>query len=510
MFSNIFHVCKFANPYTSLCNFQTSFTMDYNNDLQEETSELKFSKKRTKAKFCPCGEKNRTHFVPYEGYTDKGYCHKCEKTFLPDLPPLEKIYYYVQCNELKEYNEKSYRAEIESSIYFIPKSQVLGVTENGCYVSEYILTREDNKLPYDKGKIKILNEGMPLKTLQRAENSILPISKPISFTDPETMKKSLTGYETNHFITFLIQLFGEEITSGLISKYFIGTSKRWKGATIFWQIDSKGKIRTGKIMLYDPKTGERVKEPNNLIDWVHKALKDPDYNLKQCLFGEHLLKDKTKPIAIVESEKTAIIASVYLPQYNWLATGGKGELRAEKCNVLKGRNVSLYPDLSKPEDKPTAFEMWNDKAKELSHITNFIVSDYLETKANEVARKKGCDLADFLTDEKYKHITEIKQENKFAPITTHVKKKAYPPITTHVENKDFCTICSHVQEEDFSFVNTHVLRFQQQAKAAYKKYFMGKRTPETEKSYYVSWYNDMKSILKDFGITEQQFFTFIK
>ena len=35
--------------------------------------------------------------------------------------------------------------------------------------------------------------------------------------------------------------------------------------------------------------------------------------LKQCFFGEHLLREKTMPVAIVESEKTAIISSVYLP-----------------------------------------------------------------------------------------------------------------------------------------------------------------------------------------------------
>jgi len=56
----------------------------------------------------------------------------------------------------------------------------------------------------------------------------------------------------------------------------------------------------------------------------------------------------------------------------------------------------------------------------------------------------------------------------------------------------------------------HLERFQQQAKAAYKKFFMGKRTPENEKSYYVSWYNDMKSILNEYDITQQQFFNFIK
>jgi hypothetical protein len=64
------------------------------------------------------------------------------------------------------------------------------------------------------------------------------------------------------------------------------------------------------------------------------------------LFGEHLLIDKTKPVAIVESEKTAVIASVYLPQFIWVAVGSLTNLNAEKCNVLKGRTVTLFPDLN--------------------------------------------------------------------------------------------------------------------------------------------------------------------
>ena len=56
----------------------------------------------------------------------------------------------------------------------------------------------------------------------------------------------------------------------------------------------------------------------------------------------------------------------------------------------------------------------------------------------------------------------------------------------------------------------HLERFQQQAKAAYKKYFMGKRAPENEKNYYLSWYDSMKSILNEYDITQQQFFNFIK
>ena len=224
---------------------------------------------------------------------------------------------------------------------------------------------------------------------------VTPQPKPVSFIPVEVFKASLKAHETNHFVQFLINLYGVEVASQLVSRYFIATSKHWNGATVFWQIDIQGKVRTGKIMLYSPTTGKRVKNLELPVYWVHKALKQPEFELRQCLFGEHLLIDKTKPVAIVESEKTAVIASVYLPQFVWVAVGSLTNLNAEKCSILKGRTVTLFPDLN-------GFEKWNNKAKELSHLANFTVSDLLERKATEAEKKQGFDLADYLIKYDYK------------------------------------------------------------------------------------------------------------
>ena len=214
-------------------------------------------------------------------------------------------------------------------------------------------------------------------------------AKPPSFIHSEAFKMSLAGYDQNHFISYLNVLFDEETTSQLISRYFIGTSKHWPGSTVFWQVDSSGKVRTGKIMLYSPSTGKRIKEPYNHITWAHSVLKQPDFNLIQCFFGEHLLKDTSKPVAIVESEKTAVIASQHLPQFIWLAVGSLTNLSRKRCQVLQGRKVVLFPDLN-------GFEKWQEKAKELSGIASFTVSDLLEQKATETEREQGLDLADYL------------------------------------------------------------------------------------------------------------------
>ena len=83
-------------------------------------------------------------------------------------------------------------------------------------------------------------------------------------------------------------------------EYNIGTSSRYNGGTtVFWQIDTNNKVRTGKLIKYNPSNGKRIKNNTN---WVHSVLKISNFNLKQCLFGEHLLNQfPNKTIGIVES-----------------------------------------------------------------------------------------------------------------------------------------------------------------------------------------------------------------
>jgi hypothetical protein len=215
------------------------------------------------------------------------------------------------------------------------------------------------------------------------------IQKEPDFIEAGLFTQSLKAYDKNNFVSFLIGLFGAEVTNELVAKYYIGTSKKWNGATIFWQIDEQMKVRTGKIMLYNPETGKRIKEPYNHFSWVHKNLNKPDFSLNQSLFGLHLMKGNRKPIAVVESEKTAIISSVYLPDFIWLATGGLNNLSKSRFEPLRNRKVVLYPDLG-------AFDKWSEKTKELKSICSISISDLLEQVATEKERDNGFDIADYL------------------------------------------------------------------------------------------------------------------
>lgn len=210
---------------------------------------------------------------------------------------------------------------------------------------------------------------------------------PISHIDTDIFKQTLKAYERNNLITFLNGVFQPELVSEAIARYFVGTSKHWSGSTVFWQIDRFGKVRCGKIMLYNPTDGKRVKKPFSHITWVHTIMHLTDYNLKQCLFGEHLLKKyPDKGVAVVESEKTAIIASMWCPNIIFLACGGCQNLSNQRCIPLKERRVVFFPDNGK-------YEEWREKAKELSHLfKSFVVSDIMEHEAVE----QGDDIGDLI------------------------------------------------------------------------------------------------------------------
>ena len=146
-------------------------------------------------------------------------------------------------------------------------------------------------------------------------------------------------------------------------------------------------------MKYDSKTGHRIKEPHSMVTWVHSELKMSDFTLRQCFFGEHLLTDKatTKTTAIVESEKTAVIATHFIPDFVWLATGGmNGCFNKETVEVLRGKEVVLVPDLG-------ATDKWKSKLPLLQSVCKqVLVSNVLEDNSIDEQRLQGLDIADFL------------------------------------------------------------------------------------------------------------------
>lgn len=158
---------------------------------------------------------------------------------------------------------------------------------------------------------------------------------------------------------------------------------------------SVGRCRTGKVMKYDPQTGHRIKDPDvpGRITWVHSLMKQSgqlpaDWELSQCLFCEHLLLEHPgMPVALVESEKTAIICSGLMHQYLWLATGGKSCIN-DQLLVLQGRKIIAFPDID-------GFKEWTEKLAKYPQLS-ITVSPILQQNATAEDLATRIDIADWL------------------------------------------------------------------------------------------------------------------
>ena len=166
--------------------------------------------------------------------------------------------------------------------------------------------------------------------------------------------------------------------------YLVGATRR--GNVIFWQIDQEGQVHGGHIMQYRT-DGHR----DGFQGWTHTpliraGLLPPDWQLYQCLFGQHLLPRRPDAhVCVVESEKTALVMAARQPKHLWLATAGSGGLSPEKAVCLRGRRVTLFPDSG-------CYEKWQGQMR-LTQGIDYNVSKSLE------AYPPNTDLCDLLLAE---------------------------------------------------------------------------------------------------------------
>jgi hypothetical protein len=203
-------------------------------------------------------------------------------------------------------------------------------------------------------------------------------------------------YERNQLHKYLKSLPGwtDEIATRALMRYRVGTGAANTAVAdwaIFWLIDENDNVRSGKLIKYDTVTGKRLKSGYS-YDWIHTLLarngklERDTFELVQCFYGAHLI-DSGKPVAIVESEKTAIIAAEYFPNFTWVASGMLRGINDYKMRSVAGLTVVLFPDVG-------CYQDWLEYGDRFGNMASITVSDLLETHASE--QEKGFDLADYL------------------------------------------------------------------------------------------------------------------
>ena len=180
-----------------------------------------------------------------------------------------------------------------------------------------------------------------------------------------------------------------------VVRYRLGATR--DAGVIFWQIDEHDIPRDGKIMYYrEDCHRDHDRHPtwtNSLLR--QKGLIPEDWQSEHCLFGLHLLQRWKGTVAIVESEKTAIIMSALKPECLWLATGGKTELNVAKLKPLCQHKVILFPDT---DENGQTYREWYDIAEAAGEVYEhpFTVSALLEQRATPAQKAAKIDLVDFL------------------------------------------------------------------------------------------------------------------
>ncbi len=252
---------------------------------------------------------------------------------------------------------------------------------------------------------------IPQQTIKRT------VKKQLWTIGADIVKSTVNPAIDSDFTAFLTGLIGRKNTAKIVKEYHIGVTKNRD--VIFYQLDTEGRCRTGKIMKYDRQTGHRVKDEKvgGKITWVHAILRlsqDPllrlpdGWELTQCLFGEHLLKKHPfKPVALVESEKTAVICSAFWPEYIWLATGGKSQLN-DRLQVLRGRKVVAFPDVD-------GYLEWKEKLSWVRGL-DIAVSDVLEKEATFEDRANHVDIADLLIKQQREERVEVEVAGEFGVV----------------------------------------------------------------------------------------------
>jgi len=318
-----------------------------NNKLHKIELKLEFNPKRNYQLITPCCHKSNKDgkFSNYKNLPEKyGYCHSCGKAILPPTQYKDDKGIEYQWNDINNCIEP-----IVLQMSYANVIQVSNKTVGRCKTTSKLVVVGPKYIP--KELVLRYNDHKP----------------------------------ENNLLVYIRRTYGDENAEHIKKMYYIGSSK--DGGTIFWNINKNQNVQKAKVSYYtiEGKRTNKFKVPYKNKDGYFS-----------CLFGEHLINLKenvSKSIVLVESEKTAIICALHIPEYVWLSYGGINGLTKDKLNVLINHKVILVPDVS----ENAVFIMKNKLSDLLELGIEAKLWDMTNGKLDEQLKEEGwynCDLED--------------------------------------------------------------------------------------------------------------------
>lgn len=224
----------------------------------------------------------------------------------------------------------------------------------------------------------------------------------------------------NGLASYLIALSPKFVDA--LRRYDVGTDSA--GRAVFWHRDESGQLLTAKSVPYTHTTGKRDKADAlpaafGVYDGpTFVSLSSSKGYASPCLFGVHLLDDDlTRPVLLVESEKSAVIASVFLPDFVCLASGGATGMTRDKAKALTGRDVMIVGDRDESGRKGAAKAadiLQSVGARPRHEVDGVPLCDLFMTDGGE-----GYDVADFylnrIAELDSPNVTTVANEHDGAP-----------------------------------------------------------------------------------------------
>lgn len=195
--------------------------------------------------------------------------------------------------------------------------------------------------------------------------------------------------------------FSEEQIRLAFRKYCVQTSilPFRKNAAIFWYKPNGYQTLAYRIAQFD-EYGHLIKDRDREYP-ITKSI-DVLREHKYCFFGRHLIKNEAtrgKTICIVESEKTAIIASMVYPDAIWLATSSSWYLNSYNVD-FNTSNVVLFPDLDVHDVNDEDYNLKHDWYLLINEgwLQGARISGFIEKYVKEHNKPHSYDIADYILE----------------------------------------------------------------------------------------------------------------
>lgn len=226
------------------------------------------------------------------------------------------------------------------------------------------------------------------------------VKKQVDFTLPS--KPMIDACRTDDFDFFQPFIDNGRLTVEQMhhaaERYLLGKTK--SGQPVFWMIDDM-------LTPLDAHIGTDV--------WMSTLLKAREPMLKywrvsHCLFGLHLLMSDGRgkmsdadnhglPIAIVESEASAVVLSELYPECIWMAYATTLHLTTDLFAPLEGCTVTVYP---RTDPTLSTFLFFLDLADVVKrqYDIDLTIDSILEDHATNDQKERCIDILDFILESK--------------------------------------------------------------------------------------------------------------